>query len=74
MQDYLLMAMDDVWGELGLKRTSDWLLSHGLGGENPRIKKLVASLTTGVEPLWTNEKLDLPARESLPVQLASSSG
>ncbi|KIN06892.1 hypothetical protein OIDMADRAFT_46813 [Oidiodendron maius Zn] len=74
MQDYLLMAMDDVWGELGLKRTSDWLLSHGLGGENPRIEKLVASLTTEVEPLWTNEKLDLPARESRPVQRASSSG
>ncbi|KAL6228754.1 hypothetical protein BDW75DRAFT_235676 [Aspergillus navahoensis] len=57
MQDQFCTAINDVWNELGLRRTSDWLLSSDL--ENPETAKMVESLETEIKPLWSDELLGL---------------
>jgi len=51
-RDHLVQALDSVWNELGIKRTSDWAREGGfigVGEENAEV----------VEPLWTDEQLGL---------------
>jgi len=49
---HLVQALDSVWNELGIKRTSDWAKEGGfigVGEQNP----------TAVQPLWTDSQLGL---------------
>ncbi|KAK5119982.1 5-aminolevulinate synthase, mitochondrial [Meristemomyces frigidus] len=49
---HLCQALDSVWTELGIKRTSDWAREGGFIGVG--VKDAQA-----VEPLWTDEQLGL---------------
>ncbi|GAB7362355.1 hypothetical protein MBLNU230_g2681t1 [Neophaeotheca triangularis] len=69
-RDELVTALDSVWRELGIKRTSDWAREGGFVGVGEKGAEVV-------EPLWTSEQLglselkaELPQgsrREALPV-------
>jgi 5-aminolevulinate synthase len=51
-RDHLVEALESVWQELDIKRTSDWAREGGfigVGEENAEI----------VEPLWTDAQLGL---------------
>ncbi|KAG2160813.1 hypothetical protein VTO58DRAFT_104641 [Aureobasidium pullulans] len=50
-RDHLVEALDKVWTQLGIKRTSDWAAQGGFLG--------VGQETVGNEPLWTDEQLGL---------------
>ena len=52
LQEHLVMALNNVWNELGIKRASDWLLQGGLAG-------IRDGLAEEVRPLWTDEQLRL---------------
>jgi 5-aminolevulinate synthase len=49
-RDHLVEALDTVWKQLGIKRTSDWAAQGGFLGVGQE---------TSVEPLWTDEQLGL---------------
>jgi 5-aminolevulinate synthase len=51
-RDHLVQAMDSVWKELNIKRTSDWAREGGFIGVGEKDAQLV-------EPLWTDEQLGL---------------
>ena len=51
-QEHLVMALNNVWDELGIKRASDWLLQGGLAGVRD-------GLAEEMQPLWTDEQLGL---------------
>lgn len=51
-REHLVQALDAVWKELGIKRTSDWAREGGFIG----VGEMDAE---GVEPLWTDEQLGL---------------
>jgi 5-aminolevulinate synthase len=57
MQHHLYAAINNVWNELELRRTSDWLLSSE--SEHPNTSKMVESLQTEIEPLWSDGQLHL---------------
>ena len=48
-QDHLVNALDNVWTQLGIKRTSDWAAEGGFVG--------VGVKGNTEEPLWTDEQL-----------------
>lgn len=48
----LVQALDSVWNELGIKRTSDWAREGGFIGVGEKDPK-------PVQPLWTDEQLGL---------------
>lgn len=50
-RDHLATALDSVWTELGIKRTSDWTAQGGFLG--------VGQDHQGNEPLWTDAQLGL---------------
>ena len=50
-QNELVVALDAVWNQLGLKRTADWAAQGGFVG--------VGVDAVDVEPLWTDEQLGL---------------
>jgi 5-aminolevulinate synthase len=50
-RDHLATALDSVWTELGIKRTSDWAAQGGFLG--------VGQDHQGNEPLWTDAQLGL---------------
>ncbi len=50
-QNELVVALDAVWSQLGLKRTADWAAQGGLVGVGVDAEE--------VEPLWTDEQLGL---------------
>ncbi|KAF7189305.1 5-aminolevulinate synthase, mitochondrial [Pseudocercospora fuligena] len=51
-REHLIQALDSVWNELGIKRTSDWAAEGGFIGVG--VKDAEA-----VEPLWTDSQLGL---------------
>ena len=51
-RDHLCQALDSVWTELGIKRTSDWAREGGFIGVGEKDVRVV-------EPLWTDEQLGL---------------
>ncbi|KAI7560186.1 5-aminolevulinate synthase [Hortaea werneckii] len=51
-RDHLCQALDSVWNELGIKRTSDWAREGGFIGVGEKD-------AAAVEPLWTDEQLGL---------------
>ena len=51
-REHLVQALDSVWNELGIKRTSDWAREGGFIGVGEKDPQ-------AVEPLWTNEQLGL---------------
>ncbi|KAF2484577.1 5-aminolevulinate synthase [Neohortaea acidophila] len=51
-RDHLAQALDSVWSELKIKRTSDWAREGGFIGVGVAKPQLP-------EPLWTNEQLGL---------------
>ena len=51
-RDHLVQALDSVWNELGIKRTSDWAREGGFIGVGEKDAEVV-------EPLWTDEQLGL---------------
>jgi 5-aminolevulinate synthase len=51
-QERLVAALESVWSELGIKRTSDWAAEGGFIGVG--VKDAAA-----VEPLWSDEQLGL---------------
>ena len=51
-RDHLVAALESVWTELGIKRTSDWARQGGFVGVGEQGAKVV-------EPLWTDEQLGL---------------
>jgi len=51
-RDHLISALESVWTELGIKRTSDWASQGGFVGVGEQDAK-------AVEPLWTDEQLGL---------------
>jgi 5-aminolevulinate synthase len=52
-RDHLVQAMDSVWTQLGIKRTSEWAAQGGfIGVGEPGVKEEVS-------PLWTDEQLGL---------------
>ena len=53
-QQELVVALDAVWDQLGIKRTADWARQGGFIG--------VGIDTEEVEPLWTDEQLGLHNR------------
>ena len=55
-REHLCEALESVWNELGIKRTSDWAREGGFVGVGVKGKE-------AVEPLWTDEQLGLRAAE-----------
>ena len=53
-QQELVVALDAVWTQLGIKRTADWAQQGGFVGVGVENGGAGA-----VEPLWTNEQLGL---------------
>ena len=51
-RDHLVQALDSVWNELGIKRTSDWAREGGFIGVGEKE-------ATMVNPLWTDQQLGL---------------
>ena len=51
-RDHLVQALDSVWNELGIKRTSDWAREGGFIGVGEKDAEVV-------EPLWTDQQLGL---------------
>lgn len=51
-RDHLVSALQSVWEELGIKRTSDWAREGGFIGVGEKDAQVV-------EPLWTDEQLGL---------------
>jgi 5-aminolevulinate synthase len=51
-REHLVQALDSVWNELGIKRTSDWAREGGFIGVGEKNADVV-------EPLWTDEQLGL---------------
>ena len=51
-RDQLVQALDSVWNELGIKRTSDWAREGGFIGVGQKDAEVV-------EPLWTDHQLGL---------------
>ena len=51
-REHLVAALDSVWNELGIKRTSDWAREGGFIGVCVKDAEVV-------EPLWTDEQLGL---------------
>ncbi|KAK3099090.1 5-aminolevulinate synthase, mitochondrial, partial [Teratosphaeriaceae sp. CCFEE 6253] len=51
-RDHLCQALESVWNELGIKRTTDWARESGFIGVG--VKNAEA-----VEPLWTDDQLGL---------------
>ena len=51
-RDHLCQALESVWNELSIKRTSDWAREGGFIGVGVKDAK-------AVEPLWTDEQLGL---------------
>ncbi|KAK4548505.1 5-aminolevulinate synthase, mitochondrial [Oleoguttula mirabilis] len=51
-RDHLCQALDSVWNELDIKRTSDWAREGGFIGVGQKDAQ-------AVEPLWTDEQLGL---------------
>ncbi|KAK4569818.1 5-aminolevulinate synthase, mitochondrial [Recurvomyces mirabilis] len=51
-RDHLCQALESVWNELGIKRTSDWAKEGGFIGVGVQNAEVV-------EPLWTDEQLGL---------------
>jgi 5-aminolevulinate synthase len=51
-RDHLVQALDSVWKELGIKRTSDWAREGGFIGVGEANAEIV-------EPLWTDAQLGL---------------
>jgi 5-aminolevulinate synthase len=51
-RDHLVEALDSVWTELGIKRTSEWAAEGGFIGVGDGSEQDVA-------PLWTDEQLGL---------------
>ncbi|KAK8213395.1 5-aminolevulinate synthase, mitochondrial [Zalaria obscura] len=51
-RDHLVTALDSVWNQLGIKRTSNWAAEGGFIGVGEEGKAVV-------EPLWTDEQLGL---------------
>lgn len=49
-REHLVSALESVWNELGLKRTSDWATQGGFIGVGVKDAK-------SVEPLWTDKQL-----------------
>lgn len=49
-REHLVSALESVWDELGLKRTSEWAAQGGFIGVGERDVK-------GPEPLWTDQQL-----------------
>ncbi len=69
-REHLVAALDHVWGELGIRRTSDWAAQGGfLGvgeewGEEAEQAAASSSLNSsrgvpGPAPLWTDEQLGI---------------
>jgi 5-aminolevulinate synthase len=59
-RDHLVSALDSIWTELGIKRTSEWAAEGGFIGVGE-------PAATHVQPLWTDEQLGIAelAREIL---------
>ena len=51
-RDHLVQALDSVWNELGIKRTSDWAREGGFIGVGEADAEVV-------QPLWTDAQLGL---------------
>ncbi|KAH9811699.1 5-aminolevulinate synthase, mitochondrial [Teratosphaeria destructans] len=51
-RDHLCQALESVWQELGIKRTSDWAREGGFIGVGEKDAK-------ALKPLWTDEQLGL---------------
>ncbi|KAK4893320.1 hypothetical protein LTR28_002189, partial [Elasticomyces elasticus] len=51
-RDHLVAALDSVWNELGIKRTSEWAAQGGFVGVG-------VPDAQAEEPLWTDEQLGL---------------
>lgn len=51
-QDHLVTALDTVWNQLGIKRTTDWAAKGGFAGVGMRGE-------AEERPLWTDEQLGL---------------
>ncbi|KAK3953652.1 pyridoxal phosphate-dependent transferase [Pseudoneurospora amorphoporcata] len=51
-RDHLVAALDSIWTELGIKRTSDWAAEGGFIGVGEANAEPVA-------PLWTDEQLGI---------------
>ncbi|KFX91879.1 hypothetical protein V490_05676 [Pseudogymnoascus sp. VKM F-3557] len=52
-RDHLVGALESVWTELGIKRTTDWAAEGGFLG--------VGSDEAPIEPLWTDKQLGVEA-------------
>jgi 5-aminolevulinate synthase len=53
-RDHLVSALESVWSELGIKRTSDWAAQGGFIGVGEPNEVPVA-------PLWTDQQLEIEA-------------
>jgi 5-aminolevulinate synthase len=58
MQDHLVTALNDVWNELGIMRTTHWLLYKRHKNDRDILDMLESPLTKAT-PLWTDEQLNL---------------
>ncbi|KJY02355.1 5-aminolevulinate synthase like protein [Zymoseptoria brevis] len=63
-REHLVQALDSVWTELGINRTSDWKAQGGFCGVGVEGAEVV-------EPLWTNKQLGV---EDVARQLGSGAG
>lgn len=51
-RDHLVTALEAVWDQLGIKRTSDWARQGGFIGVGEPVKQ-------HIQPLWTDEQLGI---------------
>lgn len=52
-RDQLVEALDEIWGKLGIKRTSEWAAEGGFIGVGE------PSSNSAEQPLWTEEQLGI---------------
>ncbi|KAJ5665451.1 uncharacterized protein N7477_007899 [Penicillium maclennaniae] len=64
LRDHLVQAVQSVWNDLGIKRTSDWKALGGFVGVG------VEGAEEANQPIWENTQLNILASEPLEVSIA----
>ncbi|KAI5863114.1 tetrapyrrole biosynthesis, 5-aminolevulinic acid synthase [Durotheca rogersii] len=65
-RDQLVAAIDEIWSQLGIKRTSEWAAEGGFIGVGE------AAGTGAEEPLWTDDQLGIDHRVAKEIRESAS--
>ncbi|KAK4218132.1 pyridoxal phosphate-dependent transferase [Rhypophila decipiens] len=70
-RDQLVAALDSIWNELGIKRTSEWAAEGGFIGVGEPVTETNTELN---KPLWTDEQLGVADIKKALVEEGAASG